>query len=382
MDQTSATISEPKLTITAGVCRVMFAFDIGHSIDLNSVEATTTTLAGREVERVGMRTSQSSRRLPRDFAQQPPLRISVPSQPISLGAWETATSVETVLFDFGAASVAYTIPMRSEFERLRELAALLYDSADLREDARRRVAGMLTHLGESVVRSHITDAVEDYIVFEIERFEVSDGTLQQWRERNAALLASVLRAESGSLSEQEIVDATSRCLSYSPDDFTLVDWNAAVIFDPHAPETSSVLEFANVELLEMRHLDNLLDRSLDRAYRAAERRSRIAWIDAKRAGADMHEISRLQIEHAALFEGVNNALKLVGDQYLARVYHAATSRFHLPEWDTSILRKLGTLESIYSKLSDRASVKRAEGLEIVIIWLIAFEIVMSLLRLK
>jgi uncharacterized Rmd1/YagE family protein len=94
----------------------------------------------------------------------------------------------------------------------------------------------------------------------------------------------------------------------------------------------------------------------------------------------MHDISRLQIEHAALFEGVNNSLKLVGDQHLARLYHAAAARFHLPEWDASILRKLGTIESIYSKLSDRAAGRRAEALEIIIIVLILFEIVMGLMR--
>lgn len=360
----------------------MFACDIGHSIDLDAVQRKVSTMKSGEAERAGMRPTQGSRRMPRDFSQTPPLRISSACESVKIGPWSTASISETVLFDFGAASVAYSIPIEGDFDSLRVLAQTLYDRADLREHARRRVTDLLSNLGDSVTRSHLTDMMEDYFIFEIERFEIDHGTLHDWRSMNAPLVASVLRAESGDLSAQEIEDTLTRCFSYSPEDLTIVDWNGAVIIDPHAPETSSVLEFANVELLEMRHLDNLLDGSLDRAYRAAERRSLIAWVDAKRAGADMNEISRLQIEHVALFEGVNNALKLVGDQYLARVYHAAAQRFHLPEWDASILRKLGTLESIYAKLSDRASARRAEGLEVIVIWLIAFEIVMSLLRLK
>ena len=382
MSTTASQHSIPKLRIHSGICRVMFACDVGHSIDLDAVQRKVAAMKGKEAERAGMRTSQASRRMPRDFSQTPPLRVSSACDPVSVGPWSTATSAETVLFDFGAASVAYSIPIEGEFESLRLLAQTLYDHPDLRANARRRVMDLLANLGDSVTRSHLTDMTEDYFIFEIERFEIEGGSLQEWRSANAPLLAAVLRSESGALSAQEIDDALSRSFTYSPEDLTVVDWNGAVIIDSHAPETSSVLEFANVELLEMRHLDNLLDRSLDRAYRAAERRSLIAWVDAKRAGADMHEISRLQIEHAALFEGVNNALKLVGDQYLGRVYHAASQRFHLPEWDTSILRKLATLESIYSKLSDRASARRAEGLELIVIWLIAFEIVMSLLRLK
>jgi uncharacterized Rmd1/YagE family protein len=90
-------------------------------------------------------------------------------------------------------------------------------------------------------------------------------------------------------------------------------------------------------------------------------------------------LAELQVDNATLFEGVNNTLKLVGDQYLARVYRMVNRRFHLDEWDTSILRKLETLESIYEKISDQASNRRMEILEWVIILLIAFSIALEFL---
>ena len=86
------------------------------------------------------------------------------------------------------------------------------------------------------------------------------------------------------------------------------------------------------------------------------------------------------MDSAILFEGVNNALKLIGDQYLARLYRLAAHRLHLPDWDSSILRKLQTAESIYTKLSDQQTTLRMEALEWIIIALIAFEVVMSLVR--
>jgi hypothetical protein len=92
--------------------------------------------------------------------------------------------------------------------------------------------------------------------------------------------------------------------------------------------------------------------------------------------ASLHDITQFQMDSALLFEGVNNALKLVGDQYLARVYHAASERFHLAEWDASILRKLQTLESLYDKLRDQAASHRMELLEWIIILLIAVSIVL------
>ncbi len=96
--------------------------------------------------------------------------------------------------------------------------------------------------------------------------------------------------------------------------------------------------------------------------------------------ADLRSLAELQVDNAALFEGVNNTLKLIGDQYLARVYRMVNRRFHLDEWDASILRKLQTLESIYEKISVQASNHRMEMLEWVIIFLIAFSIALEFIR--
>src|SRR5204862_505501 len=83
--------------------------------------------------------------------------------------------------------------------------------------------------------------------------------------------------------------------------------------------------------------------------------------------ATLQRVGQLQVENAVLFEGVNNALKLLGDQYLARVYRLVSERFHLAEWDASILRKIQTLESIYQKLADQAANRRTEVLEWIVI---------------
>jgi hypothetical protein len=96
--------------------------------------------------------------------------------------------------------------------------------------------------------------------------------------------------------------------------------------------------------------------------------------------ADLRRVAELQVDNALLFEGVNNTLKLLGDQYLSRVYALVNRRFHLDEWDTSILRKLETLESIYEKISDQAANRRMEILEWVIILLIAGSIALELIH--
>jgi hypothetical protein len=186
-------------------------------------------------------------------------------------------------------------------------------------------------------------------------------------------VAQILRAERQTLSAQEINDALSCRISYGTHDVMVIDWNATLMIDSNGADVRAVLEFANVELMEMRHLDQSLDDALSRAYEALAKRWSVL---SGSAITDMRRISQLQVDSAILYEGVNNALKLLGDQYLARMYRLVSQRFHLAEWDASIMRKLETLESIYEKIYHRVSTRRLEVLEWIIILLIAISIVL------
>ncbi|MFM8697930.1 MAG: hypothetical protein ACKOF7_04540, partial [Phycisphaerales bacterium] len=73
-----------------------------------------------------------------------------------------------------------------------------------------------------------------------------------------------------------------------------------------------------------------------------------------------------------------HALKLFGDQWVARLHQAATRRMHIEDYERSVLRKIATLESVYGKVRDRQVQVRAELREWIIIVLIAFEVVRSL----
>jgi hypothetical protein len=145
-------------------------------------------------------------------------------------------------------------------------------------------------------------------------------------------------------------------------------------------DTLAVLEFANVELLEMRYLDDRLDEALDRSYDILRSRGRSFWrLRRDDLRESLRRVAHLQLENALLFESVNNAIKMLGDQFLARVYRLAARRLHLDAWDASILRKLETLDSIYAKLSDEQNSRRMELLEWIIILLFLVSIVLPML---
>ncbi|MEP6888357.1 MAG: hypothetical protein ABI945_08545 [Nitrospirales bacterium] len=358
---------DPTPTGTKGTCYVLFTYDIGLSINLDEAERHITAIKQRSRIR-------HKRRAPQYFDYRPaPLRVTQGVEPLALGDFRTATSVDLVVYDFGAVSVIYSIPLEGPFLRLLALSQVLYENVLLLADSRQRVEDLQKAIEGMVERPKISDYVEDYVIFHV------DGAPPPDVLRKSEDLARILRSEEDVLSEQEVREATSCWLSFGKEDAAIIDWNAALLFGNDMEDVQAVLEFANVELLEMRSLDQQLDDALDQAYDALSKRMGRRFRRPGSFEADLRHIAQLQVDSAILFERVTNTLKLIGDQYLARVYRLASERFHLAAWDAGILRKLETLDSIYGKMADRAATRRMEVLEWIIIVLITVSITISLL---
>ena len=356
------------ITINKGTCYAMFAYDIGSSINLEQ--------AGRhisaETERSRLR---HKARAPQYFEYRPaPLRLMQEGGSLTVGSYTSSPTVEVMVYDFGAVTITYRFALDGPFDGLRELSESLYEHELLLSESRSRVEQLVHAIHTAIERPKIASEVEDYLIFSIESCAPGQGS-PLWTSREEAL-ASILRGERTPLSEQEIRDALSCRISFGLEDAALIDWHAAVLFGKEMDDVRAVLEFANVELLEMRMLDEQLDQALDQGYEALTRTPRLLSLPGTYDKHTTH-IAQLQVDGALLFERVTNTLKLLGDQYLARVYRLVSQRFHLEDWDASILRKLETLESIYGKMSDRAGTRRMELLEWIIIVLITISIAVS-----
>ena len=362
------------LSVARGTCHSMFVYDIAFAIDLNRAEGLITS-AIRD-------TIKHKRRAPKYFEYTPaPLRITQSVEAVQIGdAFATDPQVELVVYDFGAVSVIYRIPLNDDASHLLLLSEGLYENKALLTDSRRRVEDLVKVIESALSRADISRFVEDYVIFQVDAF-TEPLTIEELTTRHTVPIAQILRAETRELSSDEVVDAMSQRISFGKDDVAIVDWNAALVVDKEPQDVLTVLEFANVELLEMRFLDRRLDDALGLAYDRLSKRSR-RWPQFSLHPAGLRDISQWQVDSAILFEGVNNVLKLLGDQYLARLYRLAAQRFHLTEWDASILRKLEILEGIYQKISDQVVSRRMEVLEWIIIMLFVISIILPFVSQK
>jgi hypothetical protein len=354
-------------TVTAS-CHASYAFEVGTAIDLEAAERRLGT---------GSRPpARTRRRAPQTFQYRPaPLRFGQ-DPPNADVAGHRVARVEIALFDFGAASATYTMPFAGELEQLVGVSAALQDNPVLAHDARTRVAALLEALGDTVSRPQLADLTEDYVVFELAPGrELEPSALAT---TYGHLVAQILRSEVQPLSPEEMADALSHRIAFGTTDVTLIDWNTALLSDPEPDETRDLIEFANVQLLELRHLDAQLDRILDRAYAALVEAERGLLRALRPPVSALRTLGALQIDAATLHERVTNALKLVGDQFLSRLYGLISSRFHVADWDRAITRKLDVLDGVYQKLSDRVTARRVEVLEWIVIILIAVEVIAGL----
>src|SRR5262245_40439692 len=93
------------VTIERGNCYVLFAYDVALAINLDEVEQQLSALRQRD-------TIKHKHPAPASFEYRPaPIRVTQSAEPLAFGDDHSNPSVELVLYDFGAVSVLYSIPL-------------------------------------------------------------------------------------------------------------------------------------------------------------------------------------------------------------------------------------------------------------------------------
>jgi hypothetical protein len=179
-------------------------------------------------------------------------------------------------------------------------------------------------------------------------------------------IVPLLKSENVELSTAEIEKTMHESsLQYAKDDLTIVDWDGAFIFDVQGDwkDTIDVLEVANVNLLRLRRLDQLIDTRLDAMVDILRR---VPKISTKEVRKMMTELMRLRTQSVVEFEHAERDIQLIGDWYAGRLYTLASKKLHLDRWRQSIKQVLESLEDMSSVAADHFSVtneRRAEQVQ-------------------
>ena len=88
------------------------------------------------------------------------------------------------------------------------------------------------------------------------------------------------------------------------------------------------------------------------------------------------QVHSLFIDVNELTDRAENALKMAGDVYAARVFDMTAARLGLEQWKRNVRDKLSTVDAIYRFAVEQTSIARGEFLELTVVVLIFLEIVL------
>ncbi len=360
-----------------GAVLVYRLFDVGDAVDLAKAEEAV----GAPRSRLRLEGAQSGSAL--EFPR-PPLHLRLGPRDVPLPSGARRAEASAHVFDYGVVSIRYDLPI-AEGTSLAELVPLAEElfvdpTPALDAEARREAEDLARALGAALERPHGWDGLESYQVFLVRRFE--DGPVPAADLLSAAPIPELLLGETSEvrLSRAERDEILGHHFTYLEDDLAVLHWNSALVVEPSGVmDIPDLLEFATAHLLELRYYDALLDRELHRIYDEIEAGgSPVANIFTRRYRRLQRKIAALLLELSEMIERLENAVKIVGDFYLARLYQSAVRRFRLPAWQETVLRKQKLVADVNDLIGDAADTSRSELLEMAIIALIVFEIVAAL----
>jgi hypothetical protein len=348
----------------------LFSFDVGYEIDLDRARALVDQ---------GRKEGMERRRAAPPHLQYatPPLRVPLGAREVRVGESPVTAAASAVIHDFGAVTIVLQSRLSTDLAALPALTATLTGAGPLEDAARLLLEDLFARLAPAVAQPRLNVFVEDYYVIQIDAFEPPVEIPALLAEARGTL-ASALRCEPSPLSEAEVDEVFRTRISYYPDDLVVTEWNVALVVDTDYTDAVNVLEYLNVQLLELRFYDASLDRRVNDMYEVTAvrpRRRPLSYGPHRRA---IEQLAAIRLDVATIFERIHNALKLSGDLYLAKIYARTADRLAMRAWEESVARKLEVLQQMYDVLVERVTTARAEALEMTIIVLILVELLVLL----
>jgi hypothetical protein len=289
--------------------------------------------------------------------------------------------VRARLFDYGAISILFeiAIPPGTDLAELLPMCDELYDSPEIESLAREHVEDITERLGNAIEKPHGWRGAETYTVIFLTEIE---GAPRAKEVLAWPLLARFLIGEprDKALSVEESRDILKHVHTYFEDDLAVIDWNSGLVVEPSGSRAiPDILEFATSQLLELRYYDGVFDKELARIYDdlAEVRRKPLALIRDPYSRLARAVLLRL-VELTEFTERVDNALKIIGDFYLARVYQSAVRRFRIADWQQSVDGKQQLVAQAYGFIKGEIEARRSTLLEVIVILLILAELITAL----
>jgi hypothetical protein len=308
--------------------------------------------------------------------QRPPIEESL--EPLILESGERLEG-QIKYYDYGVVSLVFELPFSGGWDKLVELSCRWTSDTNFENLASRVVQQKLERAAPALVKPYDVKPgewlQEDYFIFHLREVEGTPSANDLLASQGDHI-AQVVRGEMSMLSEGERQEILQSRISYYPNDLAVIGWNAAFIYDsPAGAETAiQLLQYANSQLLEFRHYDDLLTQELQKVYDFLEVGG-TGWWSRWRTARAASKLHTVLLDVNELTERADNAIKFLSDMFSARLYKLCAQKVGVPDYKDLVKEKLQTAEDLYRFMVDQFNQSRAFVLELMVVVILIIELV-------
>jgi hypothetical protein len=360
--------SSQECALLRGSVLVLIQFDVCEEIHLDELR----TIFGART--VGASFKQKAPGYVR--YQRPPVEESL--DPLILESGERLEG-QIKYYDYGVVSLVFELPFSGDWDTLVQLSCRWTSDTNFETLATRIVKQKLERAAPALVKPYDPKAgewlQEDYFIFYVR--DIAGAP-----DANALLashgdqIAQVVRGEMAMLSDGERQEILQSRISYYPNDLAVIGWNAAFIYDTDAGAETAIqlLQYANSQLLEFRHYDELLTEELENVYDFLDAGGHGLWSRWRtaRAASKLHTVL---LDVNELTERADNAIKFLSDMFSARLYKLCAQKVGVPDYKDLVKEKLQTAEDLYRFMVEQFNQSRAFVLELMVVVILIIELI-------
>jgi hypothetical protein len=298
--------------------------------------------------------------------------VVVPLETLLLESGERLQG-EIKYYDYGVVSVVFELAFTDNWTKLIQLASRWVWEIDFAAQATEIVHRHLEHAADALIKPYKEWLSEDYLIFHVREITGSLSVTDLIRQHGARI-AQVVRGDTGQLAESECNEVLQSRISYYANDLTVIGWNAAFLYDSTSGAETAIqlLEYANSQLLEFRHYDELLTEELERVYKLLDEGT--GFFARWRLARSATRLHTVLLDVAELTEHADNAIKFLSDMFSARLYKLAALKVGVPDYKDLVTRKVHTAEELYRFMVDQFNQSRAFFMELTVVIILVIEL--------
>ena len=347
--------------IFSGNILILCAYDVGDDINLKQINQC------RDIIKTPIH-------LPKHFKQyHAPIGIEIPHP------HETSHCISSKAHSFGAISLTYKIPFSDTLENIRVKCHILANK--YQEKSIADAKSLFKKIHPFITKAKFFQTTATYVIIQADpQPETLD--LPQLQKEYGSTIASILRFETEILSEAQKNEILDSAIGYFRGSLIVIDIDAAFVYEEDYNDIIDLFEFANIQQLELRFFDRLLDQKLNIIYEHETTKLPLgAYLPF--LGTFFHDpvgqLRKLKVDISVITERLESSIKIAGEPYLSEIYNVLADKLDLKAWSDGIDRKLNIIEDVQTVYQQKIDTNREDIFSILVIILIFVEVVFGIL---